>query len=39
LSRKNPPSPDIARVLGASKKGEGYLHGNGWIVTWAIGHW
>ena len=29
---------DLARVLGATKKGEGYLHGNGYVVTWAIGH-
>jgi len=29
---------DIARVLGANTKGDGYLHGNGYVVTWAIGH-
>ena len=29
---------DIARVLGVTKKGEGYLYGNGYAVTWAIGH-
>jgi DNA topoisomerase-3 len=29
---------DIARVLGADKRGEGYLQGNGYVVTWAIGH-
>ncbi|HEY8022348.1 MAG TPA: DNA topoisomerase 3, partial [Thermoanaerobaculia bacterium] len=29
---------DLARVLGAEKRGEGYLHGNGYVVTWAIGH-
>src|SRR5580700_3313172 len=29
---------DIARVLGATSKGDGYLHGNGYVVTWAIGH-
>src|ERR1700685_4256897 len=29
---------DIARVLGATTRGEGYLHGNGYVVTWAIGH-
>lgn len=29
---------DIAKVLGASQKGDGYLHGGGYIVTWAIGH-
>ncbi len=29
---------DIAKVVGATQKGEGYLHGGGHIVTWAIGH-
>jgi DNA topoisomerase-3 len=29
---------DIARVLGASRRGEGFLEGNGYRVTWAIGH-
>ena len=29
---------DIAKVLGADSKGDGYLHGNGYVVTWAIGH-
>ena len=25
-------------MLGASQRGEGYLHGNGYVVTWAVGH-
>ena len=25
-------------MLGATKQGDGYLHGNGYVVTWAIGH-
>jgi len=29
---------DIARVLGATSRGDGYLHGNGYVVTWAVGH-
>lgn len=29
---------DIARVLGAASKGDGYLHGNGVQVTWCFGH-
>ncbi len=29
---------DIAKVLGAVTRGEGYLHGNGYVVTWAVGH-
>ena len=38
VAEKPSVARDIARVLGADKKGEGYLHGNGYIVTWAIGH-
>ena len=38
LAEKPSVARDIARVLGAGKKGEGYLHGNGYVVTWAIGH-
>lgn len=29
---------DIARVLKCATKGEGYLQGNGYAVTWAVGH-
>src|SRR5215471_15625812 len=29
---------DIAAVLGASRRGDGCLRGNGYVVTWAIGH-
>lgn len=29
---------DIARVVGANQRGEGFLHGGGFVVTWAIGH-
>ncbi len=38
LAEKPSVARDIARVLGASNRGEGFLHGNGYIVTWAIGH-
>ncbi|HTX38308.1 MAG TPA: DNA topoisomerase 3 [Bryobacteraceae bacterium] len=38
LAEKPSVARDIARVLGASKSGDGYLHGNGYVVTWAIGH-
>ena len=38
LAEKPSVARDIARVLGASKQGEGYLQGNGYVVTWAIGH-
>lgn len=29
---------DIARVIGATKKEKGFYIGNGFIVTWAVGH-
>jgi len=29
---------DIARVLGAREKGEGYLYGDEYVITWAVGH-
>src|SRR3981081_3138437 len=38
LAEKPSVARDIARVLGAAGKGDGYLHGNGYVVTWAIGH-
>ncbi len=38
LAEKPSVARDIARVLGATSQGEGYLHGNGYVVTWAIGH-
>jgi DNA topoisomerase III len=38
LAEKPAVARDIARVLGAGQKGDGFLHGNGYVVTWAIGH-
>ena len=38
LAEKPSVARDIAKVLGATTKGEGYSHGNGFVVTWAIGH-
>jgi DNA topoisomerase-3 len=38
LAEKPSVARDIARVLGAANKGDGYLHGNGYVITWAIGH-
>ena len=29
---------DIARVVGAADKKDGYCTGNGYMVTWALGH-
>jgi len=38
IAEKPSVARDIAKVLGATQRGEGYLHGAGYIVTWAIGH-
>ncbi|MFP2961583.1 DNA topoisomerase 3, partial [Myxococcus sp. 1LA] len=38
LAEKPSVARDIARVLGANERGEGWLRGNGYVVTWAIGH-
>lgn len=29
---------DIARIVGATEKHDGYMSGNGYMVTWAFGH-
>ncbi|MFK2826092.1 DNA topoisomerase III [Bacillus sp. B190/17] len=38
LAEKPSVARDIARVLNCNKKGNGYLEGNKYIVTWALGH-
>jgi DNA topoisomerase III len=38
LAEKPSVGRDLARVLNCSKKGNGYLEGNQYIVTWALGH-
>ncbi|MBT2218180.1 DNA topoisomerase III [Virgibacillus dakarensis] len=38
LAEKPSVGRDIARVLHCSKKGNGYLEGSNYIVTWALGH-
>src|ERR1041384_4312118 len=38
VAEKPAVARDLAKVLGATARGDGYLHGDGYIVTWAIGH-
>ena len=38
VAEKPSVARDIAQVLGATKRGEGYFSGAGLIVTWAFGH-
>ena len=38
LAEKPSVAREIARIVGAMKKDEGYFTGNGYHVTWALGH-
>jgi DNA topoisomerase-3 len=38
VAEKPSVARDIARVLGASKRGDGFLEGPSHVVTWCIGH-
>ena len=38
VAEKPSVARDLAKVLGATQRHDGYLEGNGWQVTWAIGH-
>lgn len=38
VAEKPSVARDLAKVLGANTRREGYLEGNGYQVTWAIGH-
>ncbi|MCL2674597.1 MAG: DNA topoisomerase III [Defluviitaleaceae bacterium] len=38
LAEKPSVARDIAKVLGVRGKGDGYLHNDEYVITWAIGH-
>ena len=38
IAEKPSMGRDIARVLGATHSHEGYMEGNGYCVSWAVGH-
>lgn len=38
ITEKPNVAMDVANVIGASKKNKGYYEGNGYRVTWAVGH-
>lgn len=38
IAEKPSVAKDIARILGANQKKDGYQEGNGYMVTWAFGH-
>ena len=38
VAEKPSVARDLARVLGATRRGDGTLSGGGFVVTWAVGH-
>ena len=38
LAEKPSVARSLAKVLGANKRCDGYLEGNGYIVSWCVGH-
>ncbi len=38
LTEKPSVARDFARALGVSGKRDGFLEGNGYVITWAVGH-
>lgn len=38
IAEKPSVAQSIAKVIGADKKEDGYLEGNGYIVSWCVGH-
>ena len=38
IAEKPSVAQSIAAVLGAKQRGDGYLEGSGWLVSWCFGH-
>ena len=38
IAEKPSVARDIARIIGANHKEDGFIEGNGYLVTWAFGH-
>ena len=38
IAEKPSVAQSIAKVIGADKREDGYLKGNGYIVSWCVGH-
>ena len=38
VAEKPSVAQSLAAVLGANQKKQGYLQGNGWLVSWCVGH-
>ena len=38
IAEKPSVAREIAAIVGAKNRREGYIEGNGYVVTWAFGH-
>ena len=38
IAEKPSVAKSLAAVLGAANRRDGYLEGNGWLVSWCLGH-
>ena len=38
LAEKPSVAQVLSKVLGATRRGDGYLEGNGYVVSWCVGH-
>lgn len=38
VAEKPSVAQSIAKVIGANKRQDGYLEGNGYLVSWCVGH-
>ena len=38
LAEKPSVAMSLSKVIGANQRGDGYLEGNGYLVSWCVGH-
>ena len=38
IAEKPSVAQSIAKVIGATNREDGYLEGNGYLVSWCVGH-
>ena len=38
LAEKPSVAMSLSKVIGADQRGDGYMEGNGYLVSWCVGH-
>ena len=38
LAEKPSVAMSLSKVIGANQRGDGYMEGNGYFVSWCVGH-